>query len=155
VVFKILIFPKNNETNNTKKKQKYFFNFWARQGLTLVLRILITNEKSGLRSSLGEMIWKTIEKMIWTWQGLALLLRISQWRIKDHVVLKKKFVGKCWYFVFLKFYIFLYFSITRKCVTTRTVGQTLKKKENIFDILKMSVTRCERPDRHNKVKENF
>ena len=64
MVFKILIFPKNNETNNTKKKQKYFFNFWARQGLTLVLRILITNEKSGLRSSLGEMIWKTIEKMI-------------------------------------------------------------------------------------------
>jgi len=40
---------------------------------------------------------KTIEKMIWffgrwTWQGLALLLRISQWRIKDHVVLKKDFL---------------------------------------------------------------
>jgi len=41
MVFKILIFPKNNETNNTKKKQKYFFDFWAQQGLTLVLRILI------------------------------------------------------------------------------------------------------------------
>ena len=52
MVFEILIFPKNNETNNTKKKQKYFFDFWARQGLTLVLRILIKDKKSGLRSSL-------------------------------------------------------------------------------------------------------
>jgi len=39
-----------------KKKQKYFFNFfWTRQGLILVLRILIQNEKSGLRSSLEDM----------------------------------------------------------------------------------------------------
>jgi len=37
--------------------------------LTLVLRILIKNEKSGLRSSLGETIWKTIEKMIWFFGG--------------------------------------------------------------------------------------
>jgi len=34
------------------KETKYFLIFWARQGLTLVLRILIKNEKSGLRSSL-------------------------------------------------------------------------------------------------------
>jgi len=47
----MLIFYKNNKTNNTKKKQNYFSIFWARQGLTLVLRILIQNEKSGLRSS--------------------------------------------------------------------------------------------------------
>jgi len=40
-----------------------FLIFWARQGLTLVLRILISNEKLGLRSSLKD-IWKTIEKMI-------------------------------------------------------------------------------------------
>jgi len=47
----MLIFLKNNETNNIKKKQKYILIFWARQGLTLVLRILIENEKSGSRSS--------------------------------------------------------------------------------------------------------
>jgi len=47
------------------KRNKYIFLiFWARQGLTLVLRILIKNEKSGLRSSLGETIWKTFEKNI-------------------------------------------------------------------------------------------
>jgi len=62
VGFEILIFPKNNETNNTKKKEKYFFDFWARQGLTLVLRILIKDEKLGLHSSLKKMIWKTIWK---------------------------------------------------------------------------------------------
>jgi len=45
-------------------KQKIFcLTFWARPGLTLVLRILIQNEKSGLRNSL-KYIWKTIEKMI-------------------------------------------------------------------------------------------
>jgi len=51
VAFKILIFPKNNKTKMLKET-KYFLIFWARQGLTLVLRILIKNEKSGLRSSL-------------------------------------------------------------------------------------------------------
>jgi len=62
VVFEILIFPKNNETNNTKKKKKYFLGFWARQGLTLVLRILIKDEKSGLRSSLKKRFGKLFEK---------------------------------------------------------------------------------------------
>jgi len=40
----------------------------------------------------------------------------------------------------------------------RAIGQTLKYKENyfwFFGILKMSVTRCGRPDRHNKAKENI
>jgi len=56
----VLISPKNNKTKMLKKKEKYFFLiFWARQGLTLVLRILIKNiliknEKSGLRSSLKD-----------------------------------------------------------------------------------------------------
>ena len=56
-----------------KKKQKYFFNFfWTRQGLILVLRILIQNEKSGLRSSLEDMfVWKRwyfyILKFIFFW----------------------------------------------------------------------------------------
>jgi len=64
VVFKILIFLKK-KTNNTKKKQKYFFfYFWARQGLTMVLRIFIKNEKSGLRSSLKRYLKKTIWKLI-------------------------------------------------------------------------------------------
>ena len=27
--FKMLIFPKNNETKNTKKKQKYYFIFFG------------------------------------------------------------------------------------------------------------------------------
>ena len=37
------------------KETKYIFLiFWARQGLTLVLRILIQIEKSGLRSSLKD-----------------------------------------------------------------------------------------------------
>jgi len=52
VVFKILIFPKNNKTNNTIKKKKLFF--WARQGLTLVLCILIKNGKSELCNSLQD-----------------------------------------------------------------------------------------------------
>jgi len=34
-----------------KRNKNIFLIFWARQGLTLVLRILIKNEKSGLRSS--------------------------------------------------------------------------------------------------------
>jgi len=37
-----------------KRSKNIFFNFWARQGLTLVLRILIKNEKLGLRSSLKD-----------------------------------------------------------------------------------------------------
>jgi len=42
------------------------------------------------------------------------------------------------------------------CHTTRAVGQTLKEKENYFwYFLKISATRCERSDRHNKVKENI
>jgi len=42
------------------------------------------------------------------------------------------------------------------CHATRTAGQTLKEKENYFWCFfqKISVTRCERPDRHNEVKEN-
>jgi len=54
----MLIFPKDNMTTNAKKKQKYFLVFWARQGLTLVLRILIQNEKSRLRSSLEKQFGK-------------------------------------------------------------------------------------------------
>jgi len=42
-----------------KRNKLFFLIFWARQGLTLVLRILIQHEKSGLRSSLED-IWKTI-----------------------------------------------------------------------------------------------
>jgi len=42
-----------------KGNKNTFLIFWARQGLTLVLRILIKNEKSGLRSSLKD-IWKMI-----------------------------------------------------------------------------------------------
>jgi len=42
------------------------------------------------------------------------------------------------------------------CHTTQAVRQTRKEKEKLFLVfLKMSVTRCERPDRHNKVKENI
>jgi len=41
-----------------KETKYFFFIFWAQQGLTLVLRILIQNERSGLRSSLKD-IWKT------------------------------------------------------------------------------------------------
>jgi len=62
VIFKILIFPKNNKTK-LLKENFFFFNFWDRQELTLVLRILIKDEKSGLRSSLKD-ICKTIEKKI-------------------------------------------------------------------------------------------
>ena len=36
------------------KETKYFLIFWARQGLTLVLRILIRNEKLGLGISLKD-----------------------------------------------------------------------------------------------------
>ena len=47
MVCKMFDYPKNNKI----KKQKYFLGFWARQGLTLLLRILSHTEKSGLRSS--------------------------------------------------------------------------------------------------------
>ena len=40
-----------------RNKNIFFLIFCARQGLTLVLRILIQNEKSGLHSSLKD-IWK-------------------------------------------------------------------------------------------------
>jgi len=64
VVFKILTFPKKIIRQKKLKETKIiFFVFWARQGLTLVLRILIKNEKSGLRSSL-KIFEKTIEKKI-------------------------------------------------------------------------------------------
>jgi len=157
------------------KRNKYIFLiFWARQGLTLVLRILIKNEKSGLRSSLGETIWKTFEKNIWffwrwTWQGLALLLRILRWRIKDHVVLKKI----CLFenvdiFIFWNLCFFWYFWITWKyvshdasgwtdtkkerktifgifeneCRAVRTTRLTQKEKEIIFSIFKLFERKC-------------
>jgi len=47
-----------------KRNKNIFLDFWARQGLTLVLRILIKNEKSGLRSSLKDILKKTNWKMI-------------------------------------------------------------------------------------------
>ena len=76
-----------------KRSKNIFLIFGTRQGLTLVLRIPIQNEKSGLHCSLKD-IWKTIEKndlisWKWTWKRLAMLLCISQWKIKDHVILKK------------------------------------------------------------------
>jgi len=45
-----------------KRNKNIFFDFWARQGLTLVLRILIKDEKSGLRSSLEKRFGKLFEK---------------------------------------------------------------------------------------------
>jgi len=66
----MLIFPKNNKTRIYKRNKNIFLIFWAPQGLTLILRILIQNEKSGLRSSLKD-IWKFIWFFWkWTWQGL-------------------------------------------------------------------------------------
>jgi len=49
--FQIVNFPKNNKTKVLKRNKNIFLIFWALQGLTLVLRILIQNEKSWLRSS--------------------------------------------------------------------------------------------------------
>jgi len=94
----------------------------------LVLRILIKNEKSGLHSSLKDIWENLVEKKIWfgrwTWQGLALLLRISLWRIKDHVVLKRYLWENIDVFVFSKFYIFfgIFELIENMCHTTRAVG---------------------------------
>ena len=109
--------------------------------MTLVLHILIKDEKSCLRSSWKDIWKKTIEKIIWffgrwTWQGLALLLRISRWRIKDHVVLKKYFLlENVDIFVFWKFCIFffgIFELLENMCHTKLAVGQTLKEKENYF-----------------------
>jgi len=56
----------------------------------------------------------------------------------------------------LKFHIFfgVFESFENRCHTMRAIGQTLKEKENYFSIfsnyLEESVTRRERPDRHNK-----
>ena len=60
-------------------------------------------------------------------------------------------------FIFLEFYIFfgIFELLENMCHTTRAVGQTLKGKKIIFGFLKVSVTRCGRPDRHNKAKENI
>jgi len=59
----MLIFP-NNKTNNTKKKQKYFFNFLGPTKIDLDLPIFIQNNKSWLSSSLKIFEKKTIEKII-------------------------------------------------------------------------------------------
>jgi len=45
-----------------KRNKNIFFDFWVRQGLTLVLRILIKDEKSRLRSSLKTRFGKLFEK---------------------------------------------------------------------------------------------
>jgi len=42
--------------------------FWARQGLTLVLRILIKNEKSGLSSSLKGYLRNNWENNLFFWR---------------------------------------------------------------------------------------
>jgi len=118
----------------------------------------------------------------WTWLGLTLLLRISQWRIKDHVILEKiSLFENVDIFIFLKFYIFFIFDLLENvCRTTRAVGQSLKEKRNYFwcfwkwvshgasnqthtkwerklflVFLKMSITRGGRPSKHNKEKENI
>jgi len=52
--FQNVNFPKINKTNMLKKKQKYFLSFWVWQELTLILRILIKDEKSGLSSFLKD-----------------------------------------------------------------------------------------------------
>jgi len=41
VIFKMLIFSKNNESKMLKRNKNIILIFWARQGLTLVLRILM------------------------------------------------------------------------------------------------------------------
>ena len=163
MIFKILIFSKNNKTKILKETKFFFLIFWARQGLTLILRILIKDEKSGLRSSLKRYLKKNyLENDLmfwrWTWQGLTLLLRISQWRIKDHVVLKKGSCLKYWYFyIFENFVFFLYFWITWKYVSHDAGSRTdTKRKRKLFLVfLKKSVKRCGRSDRHNKTKENI
>ena len=62
-----------------------------------------------------------------------MLLRISQWRIKDHVVLKR--------YVCLKMLIFLYFDIYIFLV--------------FLNYLKVCVTRRERSDRHEKERKTI
>jgi len=46
-----------------------------------------------------------------------------------------------------------YWYFENECHTVRATGQTLKEKDIFF--LKISVTRCGRPDRHNKIKKNM
>jgi len=60
--FQNINFPYQKRQIILKETKIFFFYFRARQGLTLVLRILIKNEKSGLRSSLRKTFWKTIWK---------------------------------------------------------------------------------------------
>jgi len=119
----------------------YVFSFKVKnQGYVVLERYLENNWENDL------IFWK------WTWQGLALLLRISRWRIKDHVVLKKIYLFKnvdvfiFWNFIFF----FLYFWITWKHVSYDASGQTnIKREIKLFLVfLKMSVIRWERPDRH-------
>jgi len=62
-----------------------------------------------------------------------LLLRISQWRMKDHIVLKKLICLKMLIFLYFENYIYIFdiFKLLENmCHTTRAVGQTLKEKEN-------------------------
>jgi len=138
VIFKILIFPKNNKTK-LLKENFFFFNFWDRQELTLVLRILIKDEKSGLRSSLKD-ICKTIEKKIWfllevnlTRTGLAptYLTMENQGSCSSK---KRLFVWNVDVFLFWKFYILCVFlNYLKICVTRREqVRETLKEKEKYF-----------------------
>jgi len=45
----MFIFSKNENKNKVRKQQrKYFFIFWPRQELTLLVRIFIHNGKSGI-----------------------------------------------------------------------------------------------------------
>ena len=55
LVFKFFIFPEKWDKNEDKKKY-FLFLEGTRQGLTLLLRISIKNEESGLRSSSDEFV---------------------------------------------------------------------------------------------------
>jgi len=57
------------------------------------------------------------------------------------------------YFENFVFFFCIFELLENICHTTRAAGQTLKGKENYY-FFALSVTRCERPDRHNEVKEN-
>jgi len=110
--------------------------------LTLVLRILIKNEKSGLCSSLKKRFGKLFEKkrdLIFlevnlTRTGLAptyLMVENQGSRSsKRHFCLKK--------FIFLYFENFVFFwcflNYLKMCHTTWAIVKTLKEKENYFII---------------------
>jgi len=133
----MLFSPKNNKTKMLKRNKNIFFIFWARQGLTLVLRILIQNEKSRLRSSLRKLFgeWFDFLEVNLTRTVLAPTYLTVENQGSRSSYKRCSCLKILTFFVFFEILYILFgiFELVENmCYTTWTVGQTPKGKENYF-----------------------